>query len=398
MLDLILDFREQSFEKNYKFALDKYQDKLYLAIVNFEKENLSFDFKVLGYKSFNKEWQTLYQKNIKVSEIVEKYQVKIFKVSNVSNFKQVEIIFIFKYSNKFITLGLDNNNQIINQNIYFNSFYWDKINQGLLVENSNKLLWLPELIYLDNQTNNPYLEIIKLNNLIEITSQNLTINNNFIKDNFRISHVLSYQDNFYLGMDHERQGFTILKKPKREDNNENSWQCIIRKGAYRYSLNQKIFFMTFFQDALYISSGLNLNEKNWEENKLYPSGFEMIRIYNDNDWDLIVGNPQFTPQGLKVPLSGYGSGFNNPYNCIVESLNVHKNKLYLLTKDIDNLQLWQSNNGEDWESNNMNFKLENYTDFKIIKSLSFSWGLIFLVNLTSLYLENNIYILVFTKE
>ena len=60
---------------------------------------------------------------------------------------------------------------------------------------------------------------------------------------------------------------------------------------------------------------------------------ELIRINPDDTWDLIVGEPRFTPQGLKRPLSGLGIGFGSWFNGHFWRMGVHDDRLYLGTWD-----------------------------------------------------------------
>ncbi|MCX5977378.1 MAG: hypothetical protein NTV33_11300, partial [Coprothermobacterota bacterium] len=66
-------------------------------------------------------------------------------------------------------------------------------------------------------------------------------------------------------------------------------------------------------------------------------GFDVIRVYPDNSWDLLVGdrNPVAPPLGAppRNPLSGWSSGFGNMLNFYCWSLEVYNDVLYLGTFD-----------------------------------------------------------------
>jgi hypothetical protein len=60
---------------------------------------------------------------------------------------------------------------------------------------------------------------------------------------------------------------------------------------------------------------------------------EVIRIYPDDSWDLIVGRPRETPDGMKSPLSGFGPGFDYSMNVHIWRMQAHDDWLYVGTCD-----------------------------------------------------------------
>ncbi|WP_204368459.1 hypothetical protein [Neosynechococcus sphagnicola] len=115
-------------------------------------------------------------------------------------------------------------------------------------------------------------------------------------------------------------------------------------------------------------------------NKIGPAPSELIRIFPDDRWDLIVGQPRNTPHGMKRPLSSLYAGFGNFFNGYFWCMEVHNNWLYMGTCNgsvilswrslesfpgrqrryaeqvgIDNIvknqsgfELWRSSDGENW--------------------------------------------------
>jgi pimeloyl-ACP methyl ester carboxylesterase len=66
---------------------------------------------------------------------------------------------------------------------------------------------------------------------------------------------------------------------------------------------------------------------------------EMVRLNPDDSWDLLVGPPRDTPQGMKYPLSGMSNGFGNTFTGHFYRMGVYNNQLYLGTWDwSDSLQ------------------------------------------------------------
>jgi hypothetical protein len=60
---------------------------------------------------------------------------------------------------------------------------------------------------------------------------------------------------------------------------------------------------------------------------------ELFRIHPDDTWDLIVGSPRWTPDGLRRPLSGMDVGFDNPFNIHIWRMQTHHDRLYVGTMD-----------------------------------------------------------------
>jgi len=79
-----------------------------------------------------------------------------------------------------------------------------------------------------------------------------------------------------------------------------------------------IISMAVFQGRLYAGS---------------DGPLDLIRINPDNSWDLIVGKPRQTPEGVRVPLSLLGERFNWPFNMLVWRMIVHNDTLFVGTFD-----------------------------------------------------------------
>lgn len=379
MLNLIGDLQELniSYESSNNYDIESYQEELYLAGLNFNHnpENQPY-LKILIYDNFREVWEELYEKKIEVFIDTNNYQVKFLKLNNLYHKKNLFLVIASEDSNYIFRLEDDNffveikNNVIINtllNRIYINA------DQGIYLLDENQ------------EENQLKINFKYWSDWSQEKEKNITISENLIDQKSKISQIALYKNKIYLGKNNLQKGIEIYKLDW-DKNNINNLICqeIIIKGAYRYSLNQKIFAMTVFQDCLYFACGLDLENKTLKEFSTYKNGFELIRIYEDNDWDIIAGSPKFSPQGLKVPLSTFDGGFDDNNNIIVDSLLVHQNQLYLWTKNIDNCQIWHSDHGEDWEQNILNLELNNYAEIKVIKTLSSSLGLITLMELDNL--------------
>ena len=191
-----------------------------------------------------------------------------------------------------------------------------------------------------------------------------------------VTKMAVFNNSLYIATFTSNQGFQIWKHQNQLPS-ENSWEPIIIKGAYRYSLNQQVSSMAVFQNDLYIAAGIS-KSKNDHFDNLYQSGFELIRVYANGDWDLIVGTPKFTPEGLKVPLAVMGAGFDHPDNQEVQFLVVHNNFLYLGYQNTDGFQVWRTADGEVWKLVLIN-ELNRYHHVEVKTALSTPLGLALLM-------------------
>jgi len=110
------------------------------------------------------------------------------------------------------------------------------------------------------------------------------------------------------------------------------WTKVIDQGAYRGALNQAVASMKEFKGAMYVGSGIQGGGRD-RINNIGPDAAELIRIWPDDSWDLIVGTARDTPQGYKKPLSGMPPGFGNFFNGYFWCLQSHEGWLYLGTYD-----------------------------------------------------------------
>jgi hypothetical protein len=135
----------------------------------------------------------------------------------------------------------------------------------------------------------------------------------------------------YAGTINSKSGFQIWKTHARS--HPYHWKKVITAGAFRGNSNEAVVSMFVFKNALYVGTGLQGIgfEKTYDEG---PAAAELIRIYPDDSWDLIVGDPRPTFDGIKIPLSGLGPGFNNGYNTVIWRMAEHDGWLYVGTEDV----------------------------------------------------------------
>ncbi|HZZ72903.1 MAG TPA: methyltransferase domain-containing protein [Pirellulales bacterium] len=139
-------------------------------------------------------------------------------------------------------------------------------------------------------------------------------------------------DYLYTGATSALHGFQLWRS-KADGPPPHHWEKVIDRGADRGAYNQVALSMSEFQGALYVGTCV----QNGGYDQLYnigPAASELLRVWPDNSWDLIVGDPRISRQGLKIPTSGLRAGFNNPLACYFWRMCVHEGGLYVGTCDL----------------------------------------------------------------
>ena len=85
--------------------------------------------------------------------------------------------------------------------------------------------------------------------------------------------------------------------------------------------------MVPFRGVLYIGTGI-INGGYDRHHKVGPAPAEIIRLYPDDTWELVVGNSRLTPDGLFVPGGAAAAGFDNFFNGYIWRMVVHEGYLY----------------------------------------------------------------------
>lgn len=150
------------------------------------------------------------------------------------------------------------------------------------------------------------------------------------RGNLGVFEMQACGDYLYAGTGNGR-GYQIWRT-RAEGPAPYDWECVIREGAWRGPLNQGVASFAVHDGILYAGSGIQHGGID-RVNRIGPAGPELIRIYEDGHWDLIVGDQRDTPDGLKIPLSGYAPGFDNPFNGYFWRMESHDGWLYLGTFD-----------------------------------------------------------------
>jgi len=199
-------------------------------------------------------------------------------------------------------------------------------------------------------------------------------------DPHRISQVLMVDQQIYMAITDPVQGFQLwVSQPGNIT--PYTWRQVIAQGAYRYSQNQRVMAMVAFQGDVYLLAG----PRQPTEAGAFASP-ELLRVYPDDSWDVIIGNPRFTPLGLKLPLGAMGPGFEQRFNRAAGGLLVHDNTLYALLYAVSpaakgaeipapTVELWGSTDAETWQQQSFSGLLDQ-VDHPVVTPLSTPEGLV----------------------
>jgi hypothetical protein len=146
--------------------------------------------------------------------------------------------------------------------------------------------------------------------------------------NKTIFEMVGFEEHLYVGT-FNLNGFQVWRSTV-EGNPPYHWEKVIDCGAYRGALNQTVLSMFPFKGALYVGTGIQGGGVD-TQNKVGPAPPELIRIFPDGTWDLIVGDARETPEGHKAPLSGYLPGFDNFFCGYFWRMCGHEGWLYMGT-------------------------------------------------------------------
>jgi len=149
--------------------------------------------------------------------------------------------------------------------------------------------------------------------------------------NLTVFEIAVWNDHLYATTLNVRHGFQVWKTDG-EGPPPHRWTKVLDQGADRGPLNQAICGLAGFQGALYLGTGIQGGGID-RQNGIGPAAAELIRLYPDDSWDLVVGQPRVTRQGPKFPASGMGPGFDNFYAGYFWRMCQHDGALYVGTYD-----------------------------------------------------------------
>lgn len=92
------------------------------------------------------------------------------------------------------------------------------------------------------------------------------------------------------------------------------WRCVIDQGAHRYTENSCVSALCPHQGAVYIATGgLGPGFNQGQQPVLAPPELIKLDLQAEAEpWELISGQPRFSPEALRVPTLALGPGLGHP--------------------------------------------------------------------------------------
>ena len=150
------------------------------------------------------------------------------------------------------------------------------------------------------------------------------------RNNVGIFEMLGCGDYLYAGTA-TLEGYQIWRT-KAEGEPPYYWEKVVGDGAHRGYLSQGVASLCEHDGVLYAGSGIQHGGVDMVTGA-GPAGPELVRVYEDGSWDLAVGGPRFTIDGVRSSLSGYTPGFGSIFNGYFWRMASHDGWLYLGTFD-----------------------------------------------------------------
>lgn len=144
--------------------------------------------------------------------------------------------------------------------------------------------------------------------------------------------MASFNGWLYASTGNPGQGYQLWKT-RASGTPPYSWLRVIAGGAYRGAPNRGAPSLAAFGGALYVGSGTQPSVS--DPSGIYaPWSAELVRVFPDDTWELVVGDARETPEGTLKPVSDLPSGFGNPFAAYAWRMADHNGCLYLGTLDV----------------------------------------------------------------
>lgn len=165
-------------------------------------------------------------------------------------------------------------------------------------------------------------------------------------DHRYITAFASHGGRLYAAIADHAAGFEIWRGTASDGAASIAWEPVLERGAYRYALNRSVPNMVSFGDHVLLGTSC-LEPPSIED---LPSAPEIIQLDADGAWELVIGQPRFSPAGLKVPTSALAAGFGLLKGAASILLRTHRDQLFALAQPIGggHPQLWASVDALVW--------------------------------------------------
>ncbi|TCP63423.1 hypothetical protein EV663_101692 [Rhodovulum bhavnagarense] len=128
----------------------------------------------------------------------------------------------------------------------------------------------------------------------------------------RITAIAFFDGALFVAVADPLAGFDLFRLDLAAPTGE--WVTVLCRGAHRFALNAAVFAMRQTPAGLLIGTaalaGGVAPVGNW--------GPELLLVLPGGTWDLVMGQPRFTPDGLKLPASARLAGMDRAGNAAIK--------------------------------------------------------------------------------
>jgi PKD repeat protein len=156
---------------------------------------------------------------------------------------------------------------------------------------------------------------------------------------FQTASLASFDGYLYAGTGNpigpsETNGFEVWRSTTESPESPDDWEKVVSGGAGD-AWNVLAATMREYDGDLYVGS-MNLPFGTGTDG---VKGFDLIRVDTQDSWELIVGNyhPKIPTDPRGPPISGWPSGYANPFNLYAWSIEEYDGNLYVGSFDIFSL-------------------------------------------------------------
>ncbi len=146
--------------------------------------------------------------------------------------------------------------------------------------------------------------------------------------NATIFEMAVFDDHLYAVTVNPLDGLELWKTPGGDLPYQ--WTRVLTRGAGRGALNETGGCLCEFNGALYVGTGI-ANGGYHRAVNVGPAAAELLRVWPDDSWDLLMGESRLSDEGVRYPLSGYAPGFDSLFNGYLWRMGVHEGHLYVGT-------------------------------------------------------------------
>ncbi len=165
--------------------------------------------------------------------------------------------------------------------------------------------------------------------------------------NLDIFDVATFDGNLYVGCGNAKTGYSVWETSGKGVEVDGLYAPypfvftpIVTGGAGRGAAMTSVVSMHVYRDALYVGAS------GWYNKNTNPRS-ELIRIYRNGVWNVVVGNPRRLEDGeMAYPVSGLEDGFGSLFNAHFWRMNAAGGGLYVGTNSWS--YLLKSNKGDAW--------------------------------------------------